>query len=266
MYNKIKNYFGLKKIPFSKQIGTNELFLSIQIKEAYTRLEFALQNEDITLLSGSVGCGKTTALRYFESRVDPNAYKIVYIPVDKCKFGEISKYALSGLNIEVPYSTNKAIRLLKQTILSLNKEKGIKPIFIIDEVQELGIETLIPLKNMVNFDMDSQNRLLLILCGQKEFLTTLNLEALTSLRRRIRIRFQMKELSLEETKDYIKHQLKIVGLNRPLFPDEVISQIFSMSKGNISEINRLCFNMINISTVQSKEIMELSMLEQAYQF
>ena len=266
MYNKIKDYFGFKKIPFSKQIGTGELFLSRQIKEAYTRLEFALLNEDITLLSGSVGCGKTTALRYFESNIDPNYYKIVYISADKYKFGEISKYALAGLNMEVPYSTNRAIRMLKQAIETLNKDKRIKPILIIDEVQELEVDTLKQLKNMVNFDMDSQNRLLLILCGQKEFLSTLSLESLSSLKRRIRINYQMQELTLEETKEYIKHQLKITGIQRPMFPDDVISEIFSMSKGNVCEVNRLCFNMINIAAYQSKEIMELSMLEHAFQF
>ena len=111
--------------------------------------------------------------------------------------------------------------------------------------------------------MDSQNRMLLILCGQKDFLPTLELEALTCLKRRIRISYEMKELTLADTEKYIKHNLGLAGLIRPLFPDDVVSQIYAVTKGNISEINKLCFNMINIAVSESKEIMELSILEKA---
>jgi len=266
MINKIKNFFGFTKIPFSKLASTTELFQSKEIKEVQARLELALQNEDIFLLTGAVGSGKTTSIRYFLNNIDPAGYKAVYISVAKYKFGEIAKHALAELKIEVPYSTNIAIRKLKQTIISHHKDRNIKVILIIDEAQDLSIETLISLKNTVNFDMDSQNRMLLILSGQKEFLQILDFDSLSSLKRRIRLRYEMANLAIEETKTYINHQLKIVGFHRPLFPDDVISQIYASTKGNVSEINRVCLNMINTAVVEEKEIMELSILEKSIIF
>jgi type II secretory pathway predicted ATPase ExeA len=266
MIEQIKSYFGFIKMPFSKQSVNNQLFESAQIKEVFARLELAIANEDIFLLTGAVGSGKTTAAKYFINNLDPNCYKSVYISVNKFKFGEIAKHSLAELQMQVPYSTNFAIRKFKQVITNLHKEKGIKVILVVDEAQDLSIDTLIALKNIVNFDMDSQCRMLLLLCAQKEFLHLIDLEALASLKRRIRLRYEIKNLSLDETKAFIKYQLKIAGLERPLFPDDVIAQIYASSVGNISEINRICFNMINTAVSESKEVMELSMLEKAVIF
>lgn len=266
MIEQIKSFYGFHKIPFSKLSAANELFKSKEIKEVQARLELALQNEDIFLLTGAVGSGKTTALRFFINSIDPSGYKHVYVPVAKYKFGEIVKYVLTGLQIEVPYSSNVAIRKLKKTILSLHKDRGIKVIVTVDEAQDLSVDTLVSLKNIVNFDMDSQNRMLLILCAQKEFLQILDYDSLCSLKRRIRLRYELNNLAIEETKMYINHQLKAAGLERALFPDDVISQIYASTKGNVSEINRICFNMINRAVVENKEIMELSMLEKAVYF
>jgi len=110
----------------TKIASTTELFQSKEVNEVQARLELALQNEDIFLLTGAVGSGKTSALRYFINNIDPAGYKHVYVPVSKYKFGEIAKHALAGLQMKVPYSTNIAIRKLKQTITSLHKDRNIK--------------------------------------------------------------------------------------------------------------------------------------------
>ena len=70
----IKNFFGLSKMPFSKNIGVKELFQSSSFKEACVRLEITLENEDIALLTGDVGSGKSNALPFFTQNLDPQTY------------------------------------------------------------------------------------------------------------------------------------------------------------------------------------------------
>ncbi|MEE8480498.1 MAG: AAA family ATPase [Desulfobacterales bacterium] len=257
----IKNHFGLSKIPFSKAIGVNELFQGSSFKEACVRLEIALENEDIALLTGDVGSGKSNVLRFFTHNLDPQAYKTVYIPADNFKIGEIAKRALSGLNVEIPYQAASALRKLKQSIISLNHNKGIKPIMIIDEIQDLPATTLISLKNISNYNMDSENLLFIILCGQKSITKTLRLDSLESLSRRIRVKYSLKGLDLEETSRYITHQLKICGLEQNIFTDDTKAEIFNHSKGIISAINAVCFGLIIYAVAHSKNIIEPSMLE-----
>ena len=76
MVDKIKSYFGLSKMPFSKQSLTNKPYQSLEIKEISARLELAVQNEDIFLLTGSVGCGKTTASKLLVRLLDPTSGNI----------------------------------------------------------------------------------------------------------------------------------------------------------------------------------------------
>lgn len=261
MIDKIKNFFGLSKIPFTKSIGVNELFLSNQVKEAAARLELALQTDDFTLITGAVGCGKSTIIRYFVDQLDPNAYKIIYIPADDMKTGEIVKMSLTQLQVQAPFHQFAALRKFRQTVLQLNKEKNIKPLLIIDEVQELSVPALRAIKNLTNYQMDSENFLFVLLCGQREFTDTLNLRVLESLKRRIRIKYDIDSLTLEETSKYISHQLKICGLEKNIFSDDTKSQIYNISKGSISQINQLCFELLIVAVSESKDIIEGSMLE-----
>lgn len=257
----IKNFFGLHKMPFSKLIGVNELYRSSSFQEACARMQIGLENEDVVLLSGAVGSGKSNVLRYFTHNLDTNAYRCIYIAADEFKIGEIAKRALTALNIEVPYSGASAIRKLQQTIIKLNREKALKPLLIIDEIQELPTSTLVSLKNLLNYNMDSEILLFLILCGQNSIYEKLGYPQLESLSRRIRIRYTLRPLSVEETGYYISHQMKVCGVEQSLFSDDTKAAIFQHSKGILADINALCFELLIYAAAQSKQIVEPSMLE-----
>ena len=257
----VKNYFGLHKMPFSKLIGVNELFQSSSFEEACARLQIGLENEDAVLLSGAVGSGKSNVLRYFTHSLDPNAYASIYIAADSYKIGEIAKRVLQELGVEVPYTGSAALRKLQQTIIKMNREKGIRPLLIIDEIQELPTPTLVSLKNLLNYGMDSEILLFLILCGQNSIYEKLRYPQLEALSRRIRIRYALRPLSMEETGGYVSHQMKVCGMERPIFSDEAKAALFQHSKGLISEINALCFELLIYAATSSKSIIEPSMLE-----
>jgi len=257
----VKNFFGLQKMPFSKLIGTSELYHSSSFEEAYARLQIGLENEDAVLLSGAVGSGKSNVLRYFTHSLDPNAYSCIYIAADTFKIGEIAKRALAALQVEVPYTGSAALRRLQQTVIKLNREKAIKPVLIIDEVQALPTSTLLSLKNLLNYDMDSEILLFLILCGQNSIYEKLGYPQLEALKRRIRVRYALRPLSMEETGFYISHQMKRCGVEQGVFSDEAKAGIFQHSKGNLSEINAICFDLLIYASAQSKQIVEPSMLE-----
>ena len=257
----VKNFFGLQKMPFSKLIGVNELYHSSSFTEACARLQIGLENEDAVLLSGAVGSGKSNVLRFFTYSLDPNAYKYIYIAADNFKIGEIAKRALAALQLEVPYTGSAALRRLQQTIIKLNREKAIKPLLIIDEIQQLPTPTLVSLKNLLNYNMDSEILLFLILCGQNSIYEKLGYPQVEALNRRIRIRYFLRPLSVEETGYYISHQMKVCGVEQSVFSDETKAGIFQLSKGILSEINAICFDLLIYAAAQSKQIIEPSMLE-----
>ena len=55
-----ETYFGLRERPFSKTPDPRFLFLSHGHREALARMQYAVEERDLVLLTGEIGCGKTT--------------------------------------------------------------------------------------------------------------------------------------------------------------------------------------------------------------
>lgn len=261
----VKNLFGLSRMPFGKSLPVRDLFASSGFQEALARLEMALDNEEAALLTGAVGCGKSNVLRAFTASLDPNAYLVIYIAADSFKIAELAKRALASLKVEIPYTGAQALRKLEQTVVKLNSEKCIKPLMVLDEVQELPLATLVSLKSLLNYAMDSQIAMFLLLCGQSSIHQTLGYPCLEALGRRLRIRYSLRPLSLEESSAYISHHMKLAGVEHPVFTDDTKAAIFQHTKGIPSAINAVCFRCLIYAAAHSKSIIEPSVLEAVIQ-
>ncbi len=261
MTEKLKIFHGLTSMPFSKMINTNSLFESKTLKESIARLEMALDIEDLVTITGSSGTGKSVILRRFADSLDTSTHPSVYITAERYKIGELTKQILHGLKINPPFHGYAAVRAFKLEIEKRYREKNAKPVIIIDEAQELPPETLLSLKNLTNYEMDSKSKLLIILSGHNELDATLGMTRFESLLRRIRIRYRVYPLSLEETGRYIVHQLSTCGCRKPIFADESIAKIFTLTQGNISQINNMAMQALILSASEDQPIVGPMIIE-----
>ena len=261
MINKILNHFGMKRIPFSKTISTTDLFPTPSLRCINDRLTLAIGNEDFALISGTAGSGKSSAIRYFVSQLDPSAYPHVYITAEKYKIGDIAKLILHGLNMEVPYNGYAALRKCYTAISKMSSESNTKPVVIIDEAQELPVNTLSSIKNLANFQMDSKSEVTFVLVGQNQLVNKINMSELASLKRRIRVRYKFNNLSVEDTMRFIEHQLKIVGITKTVFTEDTKNEIYRVSNGIICNINNICYDLMVTAVEKSLEIIEPSLME-----
>jgi len=257
----IRTTLGLTRMPFSKQIHVGDLFESASMRDALARLDAAIENEDTALLTGQAGTGKSCVLRKFISQLDEKFYRMVYLSAECLKPGDIAKQILTGLAQEAPFHGTRAIRELKRYVASCNIDKGFKPVVVIDEAQELPMQTLIALKTFVNYEMDSRNYLFVLLCGQPEIEALLRTPVMESLSRRIRIRCRVKPLALEETSKYVRHQMKRAGMERQYFSDEAVARIYEYSRGITSSVNHFCFSALALAVSEGKEIVDPAMIE-----
>jgi len=261
MNDKVTIFHGLTRMPFSKRIGTTQLFAGASHSELLARLEVGLATDDLALVTGSSGCGKSSALRRFVDSLDAVTYPWVYLNAERYRIGELSKQLLRDFKITPPFHGFAALSRLKQEIETRHREKNAKPVIIIDEAQELPPETLLSLKNITNYEMDSQPKVFIVLCGQIELSAMLGMGRFESLARRIRIRYRVEHLTLEETSRYITHQLDICGSKKPIFAEEAIARIFSVTQGNISFVNNICFAALILSASESQPIIGPATIE-----
>ncbi len=71
-------FYGLRERPFSKTPDPRFLYLSRMHREALARLAYAVEERDMVLLTGEIGCGKTTLSRCLMDQLTED-YRILLI-------------------------------------------------------------------------------------------------------------------------------------------------------------------------------------------
>ncbi len=236
----VMDYYGLKNMPFGKDIAVEDMFPSQQINNTSAMLKLGIADEDIILLTGPVGSGKSVSLRTFTANIDQNKYIPIYLRGNNMSQVELYKFILQEMKIEAPRSRIKVKTLYFKTIAETTK----KPVVIIDDAQDMSEEALLSIKAMVNFNQDSASRICFILVGQPELRETISFSQFESLRQRIKLNVHLMGMGLEETCGYIDHSVKIAGRDSSIFSDAAKSEIYNRSEGICRHVNKLCYQAI----------------------
>jgi len=256
MTNPILDFFGFSYLPFSKILSTRQIFPSTAYKEAFAQLEYGIPVEDIMLLSGPVGCGKSVVLNAVIQALDTNHYIPIYVRGNNLTEVELYKNILCGLDHQPPYFSGAAKRLFYRVVPELSKQ----PTIFIDDAQEMKDSALLALKSMVNFGSDSQHRITFVLCGQPELKAILKLSRFLALKQRIRLFFHMSAMSLQETCAYIDHHITEAGKPTSLFADDAKGEVHRSSEGIPRRVNVICYRSIvnaalsEISIIDSRNL------------
>lgn len=248
----VLDYYGLTNMPFGKEIAVEDIFKTSQINNSSAMIELGLANEDIILLTGSVGCGKSVALRMFTDNLDQNKYLPIYLRGNNMNQVELYKFILQELKIEAPRSRIKVKTLYFRTVMESSK----KPVVIIDDAQDMAEEALLSIKAMVNFDQDSASRICFVLAGQPELRETIRFSHFESLRQRIKLSVHLSGMGLEETCGYIDHSLKIAGRSSSIFSDSAKSEIYNRSEGISRQVNKVCYQAIVNGAINKCDIID----------
>lgn len=237
MYEK---FFGFTEKPFNIVPNPKFLYHSKKHENALTYLEYAMtEGAGFTLLTGGIGTGKTTLIRHVLNQVSENK-NIAVVFNTNVNAEQLFHLILREFDIEpAPGDKAKNLELLNQFLIDCYTKK-IDPILIIDEAQNLSHEALEEVRLLTNLQNDDQNLLQIILVGQPELKQKMEDPSLIQLNQRINVRYNLTELSEEETSEYISARLQTAGGNPELFDDQALSQIYNASLGVPRIVNLIC--------------------------
>lgn len=233
------DYFGFKKKPFSNTPDPEFLFLSKNHEEALSRLQYAVEENELALLVGEIGSGKTTLSRALIDSFDEN-YKFFLIINSRLSPSQFLRTLVKLFGEEPKYFKNDLLEQIENKLLNFY-EKSITPAIIMDEAQLIPKKgTFDEIRLLTNFQMDSQNLMSFIIMGQPELSRRLQKKAYDPLRQRISLNYYLKGLNEDEVFPYIKHRLSIAGGDPNLFSFECIPLIYKFSNGIPRVINTIC--------------------------
>lgn len=248
----VMSFYGFARMPFDKDFAVDEAFSSPSLANTVAMLALGVESEDILLVSGPIGSGKSVALRAFTAALDPNRFMPIYLRGLGLSASDLVKSVLLSLLVEPPYNYAKARALYFKSVA----EHSHKPVVIIDDAQDMKESALLSVKNLVNFNSDSKSKITFVLCGQPELKETLRYSRLASVHQRIRHWVEFAGLSLKDTCEYIDHAVTHAGRPSPVFSDNAKAEIHKRSLGIPRRINRVCLRTLFEGAAQARAIID----------
>src|SRR5712692_2227263 len=232
-------FYGLREKPFSILPDPDLIYWGANHRLAFAMLEFGVMNNaGFTVITGEIGSGKTTLLRFLLRRLDPQVSVGLISNTPRGKDGLLG-WVMMSLNqpFEEPYP---ALFKRFQQFLYDEHAKGRHVILIVDEAQNLGLETLEELRMLSNVNVDKDQFLQIILVGQPELKDMLRTPQLRQFAQRVSSDFHLMPLTAGEVAHYINYRLGAVGARVQLFSEQACKLIAEASCGIPRTINILC--------------------------
>ncbi|HEY2992204.1 MAG TPA: AAA family ATPase [Methylomirabilota bacterium] len=260
-------FYGLREAPFAPTPDPKFLFQSTRHREALAQLLYGVrERKGFIVLSGEIGTGKTTLLRTLLERLDRDTH-VAYVHNSALGIEGLLEYILHDWGVK-SVGASHAQRLFELNEFLIDQHRsGMSPVLVIDEAQNLSIETLEAVRLLSNFETTSQKLMQILLVGQPELRDKLNAPELRQLKQRIGLRCHIGPLSPEETRLYIRHRLRIAGAtDAGIFTDAAIQRITEYSQGIPRVINIVCDHCLLSGYADSKRRIDSNVVDEAVEY
>lgn len=239
MYEK---HFHFKERPFTIVPNPGCLFMSAKHKLAFAHLQYGLmEGTGIVVLTGGIGTGKTTLLRFLLGKIE-RAMDVAVVFNTNVTGEELLRLIIREFEAGEPGPDKAANLAMLNDFLIQRFRQGRQAIVIIDEAQNLSREALEEVRLLSNLQGSRRPLLQLVLAGQPELRRKLADPALTQLAQRITSTFHLAPLDADETCQYVRFRLTQAGGSPDLFADAAIEAVHRASGGVPRVINILCNN------------------------
>lgn len=237
-----QDFYGFEKLPFGNTPNSKTMFLTKQHREALNHMLYSLVNrKGFMLLTGEIGAGKSTVCRAALDRLD-DSFETAWIVNPSIQEASLFKaIALEfGLEINQHEDSLEVMHKLNRFLVNKYLENKI-PILIIDEAQNLSLESLEQIRLLSNLETAQEKLLQIVLVGQPELRDKINHSSLVQLKQRIQIKYHLTNLNKEELEAYIDYLVQLADPSlSPTFTSPALAKIHRFTKGIPRLINSVC--------------------------
>jgi type II secretory pathway predicted ATPase ExeA len=128
---------------------------------------------------------------------------------------------------------------IKKEIVEIVQNKHMKVVLVVDEASLLRLDVFRELHTLLQFNQDTAPWLPLILSGQSNLVDKLRYRDSGPLASRIVARSHLEGGDRNATEKYIRHHLKIVGVESDLFDESATTAVHQGSGGLFRKANHL---------------------------
>lgn len=233
-------FFGFAREPFTPDIELDNILRTPELQAVNQRLEYVIRLGGIGLVTGEVGAGKSTALRWAAGRLHPSKYKVLWITATGGSILEIYRQLLAELDVNTASSSRAVLtKQIRNQIQNLVITKKQQPLLVIDEASLLRLDVFTELHTLTQFEGDSKPWLPIILAGQNNLAENLLYRTAIPLASRIVARSHLEAVDRQKMEEYLQHHLNIAGLKNNPFEEPAITAVHQGSGGLFRKANHL---------------------------
>lgn len=240
-----KDSESIEVSPFQEEFVLDNFFVGANRVEVLSQIKEAMQ-DGITLMviTGEEGSGKTMLCRVLEHEVSPLC-ETLFFPQAADSFEDVLQLVLKGLELE---AENKNIDQTLDQISSFLMDESIDLLVIFDEAENIFLATLERIRKMLDRINESGARMYIIFSGRESFLENCDQLSICDFQNGDERHFSLSSLSETETADYLAScatRLPDVDAAK-IFTDEIVSNIYSLARGNFRTTNILAAESVKI--------------------
>lgn len=259
MYNE---FFGFKKKPFSLVSEPEFLYFSPIHKKAWTVLQYGLiVQAGFTVITGEIGAGKTTLIRKALTTLDDKC-EVGLITNTHSAFGDLLTWVLAAFRINSKAQDKAGRYQSLMEFLTRQHQRRRRVILIVDEAQNMDLQTLEELRLLSNINISQDVMIQLVLVGQPELVTKLNSPELVQFAQRISVEYHIKALDFEQTLQYINHRLVVAGCRKEIFEKLAYAAIYYYSGGIPRLINNICDLSLVFAFAEGQHYVDLTTVQE----
>jgi len=256
-------FYGLKELPFALTPDPRFIYFTPSHTEVMANLHYGIESgKGLIVVTGEVGTGKTTMLRWVMKRLD-RTVMVAYIFNPRLSVPEFYQHLATLFDIQ-NWETKSDLLFELGKVLDSRHSRGLRTVLIVDEAHGLSPQVLEEIRLLCNFESDTAKQLQIVLTGQPELRDVLNYPELRQLKQRVALRCEIKALpNVEETAQYINSRLKVAGAQYPdFFSPGAVDYIFRCTAGIPRAINNLCDNAMLNGFAASEQIISRTMIQE----
>lgn len=238
-----ESHFKLKERPFSISPDPRFIYLTAQHQEALAKCQYAInQKMGLSAIYGDIGAGKTSLARrlWEQYAADPQFNFAMIVHPNYPSSFQLVKEIRREFGLDRPRrSITDALNEFQEFLIE-SHQKGKTSVLVIDEAQNLRPPLFETLRQLLNFETNTQKLLQIVLFGQNELAP--KIDRLPELKDRITIFGALSSLTRDDINAIIDFRWKLAGGNAHPFTSSAIDAIFRYSKGSPRKLCKLCDN------------------------
>lgn len=252
--NDVISRFGFTSMPFTREIRSQDFFTLDIFEQEIQALCEVVANRMSGLLVAPAGTGKTVLLRAVKERLPEARFDVQYLKVTGLSKRDLCKEISIAIGARTARYYAELMRSVQERMLQCVDSDGCRPVLIIDEAHDMRPSALGMLRLLTNFDMDSRLVVSVILAGQTPLSRMLQSAELDDVAKRIAHRAELRLLSRDESKLYLKHRLRVAGSSSCPFDAGALEALYELSRGNMRALDELARKSLDFACKEACDV------------